>query len=528
MLCALYFAQGIPWGFVSVAMLAWLNRPALEVSAETSGAILGVATLPWSFKFVWGPIIDAVRLPGGRRKPWIVLSQFLGVLWLALLLVIPEPESLIHYGESSSLAELFPGLATFIPGPLAWLILLTNIFISMQDVATDALAVESLSEEERGRANGLMYGSSYFGTAAGGAGLGWLTAAFGLRAGVAGYAVLLIAVGLLVVFVRETSLLAGASTDSEPTDSGQADPAQKEKRQPNLFAHVGELALTFIVESLKLRFVFAIAVAFVCKIGIGTLTIILADFLQKQGGWSDTEYTSVTGGTAVMAGLVGSIGGGFVADFVGKRRLAAAGVYFRGNPVGPARMGAIAAAECSLHDGGPGVAGVRIRSADRGLVCPLHGPVFFESSGDAVYHADVDDELINHDGKLPCGSSKRALFSAPDLPAECRSAVADNALVTRDSSARSDRSGPCRGLRPGLPRLAGLTAEFRAAEFGVTRSSLDLTTPPTSPFPESLLSGSRSACFPLMMNPQFLHSPRMNSRRLIENRRVRGRSERSC
>ena len=44
-------------------------------------------------------------------------------------------------------------------------------------------------------------------------------------------------------------------------------------------------------------------------------------FIQ-QLGWSDTEYVAVTGGTAVIAGIAGTIGGGLIADKFGARRVA--------------------------------------------------------------------------------------------------------------------------------------------------------------------------------------------------------------
>ena len=44
-------------------------------------------------------------------------------------------------------------------------------------------------------------------------------------------------------------------------------------------------------------------------------------FIQ-QLGWSDTEYVAVTGGSAVIAGILGTIGGGIIADKFGARRVA--------------------------------------------------------------------------------------------------------------------------------------------------------------------------------------------------------------
>lgn len=60
-------------------------------------------------------------------------------------------------------------------------------------------------------------------------------------------------------------------------------------------------------------------VAVTVKVGIGVLTAVLVDYLMKDGGWTQQEYTSVTGGWAVMLGLCGSALGGYVADLVGPK-----------------------------------------------------------------------------------------------------------------------------------------------------------------------------------------------------------------
>ena len=55
------------------------------------------------------------------------------------------------------------------------LILIHNAFAATQDVAIDALAVNVLREDERGLANGLMFGGAYLGQAIGGSGVLFLT-----------------------------------------------------------------------------------------------------------------------------------------------------------------------------------------------------------------------------------------------------------------------------------------------------------------------------------------------------------------
>ena len=85
-LCALYVAQGVPWGFTSVAFAAWLAQPQHNLTTEQLGPMLGVATLPWSFKFVWGPFMDRFTIPSlGRRRPWIIFAQAMAIIVLGSL-----------------------------------------------------------------------------------------------------------------------------------------------------------------------------------------------------------------------------------------------------------------------------------------------------------------------------------------------------------------------------------------------------------------------------------------------------------
>ena len=65
-LCALYVAQGIPWGFITVTFVTFLA--ARGVGASELALLLTLGTLPWSVKFLWGPIIDRYQIPAyGRR-----------------------------------------------------------------------------------------------------------------------------------------------------------------------------------------------------------------------------------------------------------------------------------------------------------------------------------------------------------------------------------------------------------------------------------------------------------------------------
>ena len=147
---ALYLAQGIPWGFATITLAALLAEQGVD--AGTIGNILAAVVLPWSLKFIGGMLVDGIRLPGGRRRPWILMAQ---IGMMATL-----------FGLSRE------GLGS--PDQLTAWLLAHNVFAALQDVATDALAVDVMPDRERGRANGIMYGAKYGGTALGGAGLALL------------------------------------------------------------------------------------------------------------------------------------------------------------------------------------------------------------------------------------------------------------------------------------------------------------------------------------------------------------------
>ncbi|MEE2778884.1 MAG: MFS transporter, partial [Myxococcota bacterium] len=181
-LCALYTAQGIPYGFVTVTLVAFLSERGVQL--EDVGSLVTFAMLPWTFKFIWGPIIDRFGLPSlGRRRPWIVFAQAMMALTILTMVAVQD--------LTTSLAAV------------GWMVFLHNVFNSLQDVAVDALAVDLLDDDERGRANGFMWASKFVGIAIGGAGMATVMAALGLRPALVLQVVVLLAIMMLPVWLRE-------------------------------------------------------------------------------------------------------------------------------------------------------------------------------------------------------------------------------------------------------------------------------------------------------------------------------------
>ena len=118
--------------------------------------------LPWTFKLVWAPVIDTVTIrPMGGARPWILGAELhdgglaVGILWLGNF------EE--HLGGSEGERTFSPEFVYM----LGCMFFVHNCFASLQDVCTDALAVDVLPPDEQGRVNGLMWGSKLLGKAFG-------------------------------------------------------------------------------------------------------------------------------------------------------------------------------------------------------------------------------------------------------------------------------------------------------------------------------------------------------------------------
>ena len=178
----LYVSQGLPFGLIDFAMLAWLAQNG--VSAAAIGGILAMLALPWTFKLAYGFIMDRYAfLAMGRRRPWIIIGQLgLVAALIAMAVVNPGVQEI----------SLIAGFAFVI-----------GLSSATQDVAVDGLAVDILLENEIEKVNGYLFGGQAIGMAVGGAAGGYLIAYHGLPAATMTLAVIIAAILMLVIFVRE-------------------------------------------------------------------------------------------------------------------------------------------------------------------------------------------------------------------------------------------------------------------------------------------------------------------------------------
>jgi PAT family beta-lactamase induction signal transducer AmpG len=128
----LSFPSGLPLGLVWLAVPMWLREQGV---ALTVVGLVTLAQAPWTFKFLWSPLMDRYTLPFlGRRRGFIFVSQ-------AVLLVL---------GLGIAVFSDRPDAVTIV----AVLALATAFASATQDIAIDAYAVEVLRREEQGAAVG--------------------------------------------------------------------------------------------------------------------------------------------------------------------------------------------------------------------------------------------------------------------------------------------------------------------------------------------------------------------------------------
>lgn len=126
------FASGLPLALSGQAMQAWLAVDGVDLA--TIG-FLGLVGIPYTFKFLWAPLMDRFEPPWlGRRRGWLVLSQ----LGIAAVLVWMSGIS------PSTQSALFAQAAVL----LAFL-------SASQDIVIDAYRTDVLRERERGLGSSL-------------------------------------------------------------------------------------------------------------------------------------------------------------------------------------------------------------------------------------------------------------------------------------------------------------------------------------------------------------------------------------
>ena len=282
-LSALYVAQGVPWGFITVTMVTFLAAEGAD--AGDLAYLLTLGTLPWSFKFLWGPIIDRFQMPKlGRRRPWILIAQTGMIALLVTMLMVPDLTNNI-----SLLGALF---------------FVYNVFTALQDVSTDALAVDVLQPHEFERVNSYMFTAKSLGGIVGGAGLGTIIGIVGIKGAFLIQIPILVLIMMVPLFMRERPGEKRFPWD-ESEDMEVDDKTEEDEESRDMFVILNNIKTAFSVRSAQL----GIVVSLVISLAFILIPILPLLFLQELG-WSQEEFNATKGGIILVVTMLGAMAGG--------------------------------------------------------------------------------------------------------------------------------------------------------------------------------------------------------------------------
>ena len=292
----LYLTEGIPLGFVATAVATQLRRQG--VGPAEIGGFIALFYLPWSFKFVVGPIVDSISSDRfGRRRTWILLTQTLMVATLLATILADLPAEL----------KLF-----------STILFIHNLFAATQDVAIDALAVNTLQEHERGLANGLMFGAAYLGQIVGGSAvLLLMDKGMSLAGGTVFVSAVIASVLLFIVLpMREPK-------EPKPEGTGGAHAVLRD-----IWRFMVEAFQSLVLTRRGfLGMLFAILPAGAMSLGLALQSNLAVEIGMTDGGIANMNFWS---GVISAAGCVI---GGLLSDRLGRRRMLALYIGLMSVPV---------------------------------------------------------------------------------------------------------------------------------------------------------------------------------------------------
>jgi PAT family beta-lactamase induction signal transducer AmpG len=283
------FSSGLPLALSGTTLLVWMTEAGVNLGTIGLFALVGT---PYTIKFLWAPLIDALDVPVlsrrfGRRRGWLLLSQLLLIAAIVLL------------------GACDPAIS---PMLVALGALCVATVSATQDIIVDAFRIESLDESEQAAGMASYVAAYRIGMLASTAGALFLVSGFesGLgfnrhAAWTAGYA----AMAVLVLIGVATTLAA-----AEPAKSASADAAHGSE---NTTERVAAAAIGAFSEFLTRDLVFVV-LAFVVlfKFTDALSGAMTAPFVIDLG-FSRNEYAAIIKGVGLIATLLGGFAGGFLA-----------------------------------------------------------------------------------------------------------------------------------------------------------------------------------------------------------------------
>ncbi|HET9902471.1 MAG TPA: MFS transporter [Xanthobacteraceae bacterium] len=284
------FSSGLPLALSGTTLAVWMTERGVDLATIGLFSLVG---LPYTIKFLWAPLVDALRVPLlsrrlGRRRGWLLFSQLL-LAGAILFLAFRDPVAA--------------------PWMVAFGALLVTAASATQDIVIDAYRVETLAVDEQAAGMAGYVAAYRVGMLASGAGV-ILLVAWLERFGTARESVWMwgyvAAAAMLAVGIAATL----AAREPEPPQSRDAGLGEKPLRRLATTAYGAfqeflsrEAAIPVLLFVLLYKFCDAFA-------GVLTAPFVIAI------GFDKAAYAGIVKGVGFAAALAGGFAGGLVARTV--------------------------------------------------------------------------------------------------------------------------------------------------------------------------------------------------------------------
>jgi PAT family beta-lactamase induction signal transducer AmpG len=280
------FSSGLPLALSGTTLSVWLTERDIDLATIGLFSLVG---LPYTFKFAWAPMVDALDVPVlsrllGRRRGWLIFTQLLLIAAIVLL----------------GLCDPVNSMPLVIIGAV-----LVATASATQDIVVDAFRVESLEPSEQGAGMAGYVAAYRIGMLASGAGVlvlvAWLESQGVSRDGVWMWGYVAAAAGMSVGMA---ATLLATEPQAPPRLAGQS-------HHP--LRRLGETAVGAFGEFLArdgaiVVLLFVVLYKF-CDAFAGALT---APFVISIG-FDKATYAAVVKGVGLAAALIGGFVGGTIA-----------------------------------------------------------------------------------------------------------------------------------------------------------------------------------------------------------------------
>jgi len=284
------FSSGLPFLLTLSTLHAWLSESGIS---KTTIGLFALATAPYALKFLWGPLIDNLRIPYlydyfGPRRSWMILSQ------IALMI------SLVGVGLTNPTEHIFL---------TACLVFFVSLSAASQDTAIEAYRIESLGKHRVGQGASASVLGFRLGMWVSGGGALYLAAIFKNWSLVYTVMAAFVTVGMVATFLvpeshtlNTGSLITKAKASSFCTHNLRIFFQIKFKAALTSFFNKGDwlLIITFI---------------FLFKVGDTVLNMMSIPFLLEVG-FSKIEIAHIAKSFGIMAMIFGGMLGGLLLSYM--------------------------------------------------------------------------------------------------------------------------------------------------------------------------------------------------------------------